>query len=434
MHHTTQKVLLSDMILCLSKIMEWMSPSIVAHQMRVAYIANALTGELGLSSEHQNELTLAGVLHDIGSFSLKEETRQSDYETEPHLVMKHSELGYLLIRDFRPFRKVAELIRHHHTPWGNGRAKELQGDRNFHPAQIIYLAGKIDGLINWNEEILGQVPDICNYIRNGSGELFVPSYVDAFLAVAEREYFWFTLESATISQAVVSDLRFVNIELDYDNMVNLSKVFSHLIDFRCRYTATHSSGVAGTAEALARLYRFSESGVQMIKVAGYLHDIGKLTIPQEILHKPEHLTPEEFNRVKRHPFWTYQALSNIRGMDEINMWASFHHERIDSQGYPFHYNGGELPLGSRIIAVADVFTALLEDRPYRPGMTRKNAHAILQEMAESRALDAGVVASLMSNIDQIDECRMTAQADSASLYAEFNRASKVNSTGYLYAV
>lgn len=434
MLHMTQKVLLSDMILCLSKVMEWISPAIVAHQMRVAYIARNIAAELGLSSEQQNQLALAGVLHDIGAFSLKDESCLLDYEIRPDLVMGHSELGYLLIRDFRPFRPVAELIRHHHTPWEHGRARGLQGDGEFHPAQIIYLAGKIDGLIDRNEEILGQVPAICHYLREGSDELFVPAYVDAFLALAEREYFWFTLDSPTISQAVVKDLRFVNIELDSDNMINLSKVFSHLIDFRCRYTATHSSGVAGTAGALARLYSFSESGVHMMKVAGYLHDIGKLTIPQEILHKQDRLSPEEFNRVKKHPFWTYQVLSSIQGMEEISTWASFHHERIDSRGYPFHYNGGELPLGSRIIAVADVFTALTEDRPYRQGMTRKSVRAILQEMVDDRALDAGVVTSLIRNIDQIDECRVTSQDESARLYAEFNRAAAYQNAGFLRAV
>lgn len=215
MHYATHKVLLSDMILCLSKVMEWMNPAIVAHQVRVAYIARTLAGELGLSSEQQNELALAGILHDIGAFSLREAANPPDYDIAPHLVTKHSELGYLLIRDFRPFRKVAELIRHHHTPWGSGTAKEIHGGGDFHPAQIIHLAGKVDSLINWNAEILQQVPNACRCIRNGSGTLFVPAYVDALLAIAEREYFWFTLESSTLAQAVVNDLRFVNIELNY---------------------------------------------------------------------------------------------------------------------------------------------------------------------------------------------------------------------------
>lgn len=418
----TQKVLLSDMILCLSRVMEWICPKIVNHQMRVAYIAQSIAAEIGLSNEQQNQLVLAGVLHDIGAFSLKELAHLEDYETNPAHVEAHAELGYLLLRNFKPFRQVAELIRLHHIPWENGMGMDPEASATPHLSQIIFLAGKIDALIRSDTEILGQVPDICRKIREAAGALFVPEYVDAFLSLAEKEYFWFSIDSSSINQTVVESLRFVNIELDIDNMINLSKVFSHMIDFRCRFTATHSSGVAGTAEVLSQLYSFSESGSQMMKVAGYLHDIGKLSIPVEILHKPDRLTAEEFNIVKKHPFWTYQALGSINGLEEISTWASFHHERIDSTGYPFRYKGGELPLGSRIIAVADVFTALTEDRPYRKGMEQEKVRDILRGMVTDRALDAGVVSTLISHYDHIDSCRMASQVESARLYGEFDNA------------
>ncbi len=408
------KVLLSDMILCLAKVMEWVNPVIVGHQMRVAYIASSIATEIGLPTEQQNELVLAGVLHDIGAFSLQEDFNQDDYEANRD---NHADMGYLLLRDFRPFRRVAQIIRHHHKSWDYGTGQGELDAETMRLSQIIYLSGVIDSLIRKDSEIIGQVPDICRRMEAESGRLFDPEYVKAFQSLAKKEYFWFNLDAPSVIDAVVTGLRFVNVELDVDNIINLSKVFSNLIDFSCHYTASHSSGVAGTAEALAKLYSFSESSSQMMKAAGYLHDIGKLTIPKSILHKPTQLTEEEFNIVKKHPFWTYRALSKIGGLEEVCTWASFHHERIDSKGYPFRYEGCELPLGARIIAVADVFTALTEDRPYRSGMTRLHVCRILREMVADRALDAGVVSTLLNNIDQVDEYRLSCQAESARIYA-----------------
>jgi putative nucleotidyltransferase with HDIG domain len=424
-----EKVTLSDMIVCLSRVLEWISPSIVRHQMRTAYIAQNLARELGLSQELQYQLTLAGMLHDIGAFSLKERTYFAAYDTDPQLIRIHAELGYQLLKNFRPFAGIAELIRHHHQEWEDGAKHEKVGWAAAPYSQIILLAGIADTHICPEKEILGQVPGICAAIGKEAGPVFAPRYVEAFVKMAEREYFWFNLESACIKETVIDSLRHFNQELDIDEMLDLSKVFSHLIDFQCHFTASHSSGVAGTAEALAGLYSFSASGCQMMKVAGYLHDIGKLTIPSKILNKQGKLSAEEYNVIKKHPFWTHRALNNIRGLEEVNSWASFHHERIDSLGYPFRFKGSELPLGSRIVAVADVFTALTEDRPYRKGMQRSEVQSLLREMVASRGLDSGVVATLLNNYQQVDAARIREQAESARLYVEYYESTKLKDRG-----
>lgn len=421
----TQKVTLSDMILCLSRVMEWISPTIACHQMRTAYIAHNIARELGLSLELQSQLALAGMLHDIGAFSLKERQYIANYDIDPELIEIHAELGYQLLKNFRPFATVATLIRHHHYRWEHGRQTMVKGESDSPFSQIIHLAGMIDASICNDREILGQVPEICAAIRRDAGSVFVSEYVEAFARLAQREYFWFNLDSIFINDSVNDSLSFFNVELDICDMVDLSKVFSHLIDFQCHFTASHSSGVAGAAEALAGLYSFSESGCQRMKVAGYLHDIGKLTIPAKILNKQGKLTEEEFNIIKKHPFWTYRALNNIRGLEEVNSWASFHHERIDSRGYPFRYKGTELPLGSRIIAVADVFTALTEDRPYRKGMRFNELREVLQEMVANNSLDGGVVAMLFNNYLSVDASKTKEQAYSARLFSDFYDSTKL---------
>jgi HD-GYP domain-containing protein (c-di-GMP phosphodiesterase class II) len=409
--------------------MEWISPTIVSHQMGTAYIAQNIANELGLSLELQCQLSLASMLHDIGAFSLKERKYFANYDTDPELIDIHAELGYQLLKNFRHFSSVATLIRHHHYRWENGTVAMKNSRAESPYSQIILLAGMIDASICGEKEILSQVPEICDAIRRDAGSVFVPEYVEAFMTLAQREYFWFNLDSTCINETVIDSLSHFNVELDISDMLDLSKIFSHLIDFQCHFTASHSSGVAGTAAALAKLYSFSESGCQMMKVAGYLHDIGKLTIPPKILNKKDKLTAEEFNVIKKHPFWTYRALKNINGLDEVNSWASFHHERIDSCGYPFRYKGPELPLGSRIIAVADVFTALTEDRPYRKGMHFNDVQGILQEMVANNGLDGGVVAMLFNNYQHISESRTKEQTDSAQLYSNYYDSTKVKHDG-----
>jgi HD-GYP domain-containing protein (c-di-GMP phosphodiesterase class II) len=161
---------------------------------------------------------------------------------------------------------------------------------------------------------------------------------------------------------------------------------------------------------------FSEIECRMMSVAGYLHDIGKLAVPSEILEKPARLSNEEFNIMKSHVYHSYRILEAVSGLDIINTWASFHHERMDGKGYPFHIKGGELSLGSRIMAVADVFTAITEDRPYRKGMSGEHALKIIEDMAKNSSLDQSIVGIASTYFRHLDDIRINAQSKAAAEY------------------
>ncbi|OQA12619.1 MAG: Cyclic di-GMP phosphodiesterase response regulator RpfG [bacterium ADurb.Bin363] len=156
-----------------------------------------------------------------------------------------------------------------------------------------------------------------------------------------------------------------------------------------------------------------------MKVAGYLHDLGKLAVPTEILEKPGSLSYEDFSIVRSHTYYTYRTLENIAEFDIINNWASFHHERMDGRGYPFHLKKQDLSLGSRIMALADVFTALSEDRPYRKGMSPDRAMKIIEEMANNSSLDKNILSLLRDHFDEINTCRTYAQEAARKEYKDF---------------
>ncbi|MDW8002705.1 MAG: HD domain-containing phosphohydrolase [Deltaproteobacteria bacterium] len=129
--------------------------------------------------------------------------------------------------------------------------------------------------------------------------------------------------------------------------------------------------------------------------------MGKLAIPTEILEKPGPLTEFEMSIIKSHTYYSYRVLESVPEMQTVNQWASFHHERLDGSGYPFHLTAKDLTLGSRIVAVADLVTALLEDRPYRKGFSPKEMFEILRNLVHEGAIDGRIVRIAESSIDLI---------------------------------
>lgn len=288
-------------------------------------------------------------------------------------------------------------------------------------SHILHLADRVAICANKQKEILAQSAEIYHKMECNAGEIFMPELVNVLQSLAQKEYFWCDLESNKLGAVLARAVVLPTIEQDIDDLLSLAKVFSHIIDFRSRFTSTHSSGVSATATALAKFARFTERECKMMTIAGYLHDLGKLAVPTEILEKPSKLTEDEFNIMRHHPYLTYRALEVINGLETINSWASFHHERMNGSGYPFHYTGADMSLGSRIMAVADVFTAITEDRPYRKGMSEENAMYTLQQMSDHSFLDSDLIALLEEHFDDINLARKIAQAASKDEYGQLSK-------------
>lgn len=413
------RISLFEMTMCLSNAMDMVSPYVVDHHKRVAYIASSIAAEMGLPEKERENLILAGLLHDIGAFSLKDRLDALNFDSD--YSHKHAELGHRLIKTYKSFAKIAPLIRFHHVPWDNGRGNSFAGEPVPLSSHILHLADRIAVRINLKENILEQTKDITKKIKGGSGEKFVPELIDTFVDLSKKQYFWFDIASPLISQILVKKMSLTAIELGINGLLSLTKLFGEIIDFRSPFTATHSSGVAASAVSMAKLTGMTEEECIMMKIAGYLHDLGKLAVPSEILGKPGKLMKKENNIIKNHPYHTYRILDNIRGLETIKLWASFHHECLDGRGYPFHLRDENIPHGSKIMAVADVFTALTEDRPYRQGMSKKRVIRTLRGMAKNLSLDKDIVEILIRNYDDLNDSRLTAQAEESREYTEVRK-------------
>jgi putative nucleotidyltransferase with HDIG domain len=166
---------------------------------------------------------------------------------------------------------------------------------------------------------------------------------------------------------------------------------SRLLEARDTYTHGHGQRVARHAGRIARAMRLPPAEVARIRSAAAVHDIGKLYTPREILNNPGRLTDAEFAVIKRHPVDGAEMLASV-GSSEMTAIVRYHHERIDGRGYPDGLSGPDIPLGARIIAVADTFDAITSSRAYRRAATQKQALDILAKEAGSQ-LDAVAVAA-----------------------------------------
>jgi HD-GYP domain-containing protein (c-di-GMP phosphodiesterase class II) len=163
-----------------------------------------------------------------------------------------------------------------------------------------------------------------------------------------------------------------------------------IVSSRDPYTGIHSEEVAELAVKLAKILNLPEKEIARIETAARVHDLGKIAVPDAILLKPGPLTEEEWKVMKQHPVVSAEILSGLEIYKDCVDIIRHEHEHWDGSGYPDGLKGEEIPLGSRIIAVADVWHALLSDRPYRKAYTKEEARKIMQEMA-GKTLDPKLV-------------------------------------------
>ena len=168
------------------------------------------------------------------------------------------------------------------------------------------------------------------------------------------------------------------------------------IDAKDQYTCGHSSRVSELAESLAQDMGMSPSEVETVRMAGLLHDIGKIGVSDAVLRKPGRLNDAEFDEIKKHPELGYRILSGVRQFAGILPGVRFHHESWDGSGYPQGLAGEQIPLIARVLAVADAFDAMTSTRPYRNGMPIEQVEGIFRE-GSGKQWDAKVVENLLAN-------------------------------------
>lgn len=399
---STFNINLHEAIYSLSNALDLVGVTHIHHGKRVAYMATECGKLMGWETQRLDDLFQAAILHDCGVSKTMVHSRLAQFEWE--LEGDHCEIGASLLSSSPLLAKLAPTVRHHHTHWSVLKDLDLPHEVKL-SANCIYMVDRVDvlslaSMVDQANLLLGKEA-IRQKILDKRGDWFCPESVDAFMQVSKSEAFWFALETEHVNGYVATWISHEQSrEMSFQELRGLVRLFSFIVDAKSPFTREHSDGVARLARHLGVMFALSEESCEMLELAGLLHDIGKLRVPDELLEKPGKLTENEFIKVQRHSFDTYSILKTIKGLEQVSQWAAQHHERVDGSGYPYHLAEGGISLEARIIAVADVFQALVQDRPYRDSLPPDQIMAILKQQAYDGKLDHTVVDCVEANLDE----------------------------------
>lgn len=232
---------------------------------------------------------------------------------------------------------------------------------------------------------------IGEFVEGFSGSLFHPDVAAAFLEAAGYPHFWLDLRDEFLGASVRDGSPPSSLELTYDQVREITKAFSRIIDSKSKFTVTHSQHLSEKSGTLAARCGFSAPEIAQMRIAADLHDIGKFAISNDILDSPVRLDPAGLDVVRRHTYYTRANLQGIEGFENITEWASNHHERLDGLGYPYGKSARDLDAGSRLLACLDKYQALTEGRPYRSALPHDDAVRELRRLGTEGAIDASMV-------------------------------------------
>lgn len=394
--NTTTSIDLDRAVVALADALDLVGVDKIGHGFRVGLMAAACALEMGWDENRRHKLLRAGLLHDCGVSSTRE------HRTLVNVLYwdgarQHAERGARYLEQIASLADLAPIVRDHHTPWSELTKRNGMDERTALESNLIFLVDRADTARDH-----GITPGIgvAKALTVADQGAFAPALMDAFNRVAAREAFWFAQEEPWL-HARVTELMCVgtSTQVGMDEIRGLAQVFSRIVDAKSPFTERHSAGVAALSLGLGEHFGIEANELEELELAALLHDLGKLGVPDDLLDKTGPLTAEERRIMAKHAFDTYEILRHVFGDGHIAQWAALHHETPSGHGYPFHTDGGDLPLAARIIAVADVVQALAQRRPYRDGLDTETIVNHLNGMVFAGKLDRDVVEAFKAKAD-----------------------------------
>ncbi|MBQ8998127.1 MAG: HD domain-containing protein [Clostridium sp.] len=361
------------------------------HSLQVAYLTLKICKNLDIDEDTKNSLVIAAYFHDFSA----EKTNMCDsldkYE-KGNAVKEHCILGYLLFKFLLPKSDICKFILYHHNTYDVDYI--INNIENPLESNIIKLADDISIYNIFNEQ--ASVNDVIDFLNERS-YMYNPNYLNRFLDTnakmaienvlneSYKENFWKEVDLLNYKVITIEDI-----------IVCLA----FIIDCKCDITNFHSLSVSNTSCMLGKYFNLSENEYYNLKIGSLLHDIGKIAIPNEILKKEGPLTKAEFEIMKQHAVYTYEILSNLKHEHILNI-ASNHHEKLNGKGYPRGLS--DLTLSEKIVAVADIFVALIQKRSYKDGFSKDKVIEILSNCANKGEIDGEVVKKVIENYDYLEK-------------------------------
>jgi len=395
----------AELSIALSQGLDLAEGKLVGHAQRVCYIATSLADALEVDPQCRTGVYFGALLHDIGvTLAASDLCRYAGVDEEvifgpsplrqipeqrgdfgfadrsavTDAVHQHCTLGAETVRALELPEEAAIAVRSHHERWdGAGFPQGLAGDAIPLEARIVAIADYAEVLIGEQPSSLAARRYFVTSIGESAARQHDPAIVGALLSLAKADEFWLGLYAENLTDTLTAMRGSSESRKSKKRVTRFAEVFADLSDAKRGDAVGQSRRTADGAEQLANGLALDAGHVEMIRIAALLQDIGQLGVPARVMSKPDILSVTEMQVMRQHPSNSEMILQDVSGFEEIAAWIARHHERPDGKGYPEMLSGDDIPLESRILAVADVFAALTAERPQRGALTRKDARQIL---------------------------------------------------------
>ena len=342
----------------------------------------------GASEKEILEGYMMGLLHDVGAYKTEEIDKLIQFETKN--VFEHSIYGYLIFELSEIMKGNADAILYHHTPWK--QLENINTDKK-HLANLIFLADRVEIFVrSKGEPIAIELLEKNNIFSKENIELFT---------LANEQY---DVQKRLLDGSFINDTEkyLYWAKFTEDELKKWVRMLALLIDFRSEATVTHTITMVSASIAIAKKMGLNKQQLDEIYTGAYIHDLGKVAIPLEILEKPGKLTYDEMEVMKTHILLTGKI---IRGhvSDTVYNIAMRHHEKINGEGYPYGIHEDEMSLSEKIVAVADIYSALSGKRSYKESFEKDKVISIVEQLVDKKQIDKEIVRVLVSNYDEISD-------------------------------
>jgi len=345
------------------------------HGWRVAIVAARLADAFD-----RRDLTgsfYGGLLQDVGAVGLphhlvhyfKDEPsdRAGGERRLDRGVVAHPLFSAEIVSSLPGIADAARAVLNHHENWnGHGFPRGLRGDEIDLDSQILHAADATDLILR--RAPFPDLADAAAKLANLASVCFSPDVADRLVELLRAGLYERLADSEELPEffeSVREEVGDVPVERGVDAIGVTLDVLSQVVDNKHAYTIGHSRRVARYSLLIGIAMGLEHDALTLLKWATLIHDVGKLSVPASVLDKPAALSDEEYGNLKFHASYSFDIISMITDLRPVAAVASSHHERYDGAGYPFGWSGDDIPLGGRIMAVADAFDAMTSSRPYR---------------------------------------------------------------------
>lgn len=441
---SNSSISLSEIISALSYALDLTEGAVQGHALRSCLLGMRIAAEAKLPDDQTSSLYFALLLKDVGYNSDAGQVVRGDgylvktslkYEgwtrlSKPNRATRGPLLKNVL-SEVDPTARVARIlgigVMRHHTEeivdLGRDRGTSILGKLGMGQAAVQAIhslnehwdgSGYPDGMQREQIPLLARICAVAQHLdvfsssfgvqraidtlKRGSGTWFDPQLVSVALSLHRRGALWsncaVTDSEDDTRQAVLDLDAGRKHHLEAGRIDHICEAFADVVDAKSNFTFRHSMGVADAAFGIARGLHLSAERTQLVRRAALLHDIGKLSVPNAVLDKNSALNAYEWKTIHQHPGISRSILERVGPFREMAVIAGEHHEKLDGSGYPNRLMAPDLSLESRIIAVADVYSALSEDRPYRASLGLDEVVSIMTRLVPYK-LDADCFEALV---------------------------------------